>query len=681
MTYNLRNKTFSCLLLVIFTSSALIPFILENSKPPIINDPNFHENMYQDLSDFTKTIDNSWSIENDQSRFPYKLLESEYGSGNTFDIMDNLSFNHPFELNLTKLTYLSANSESFFSIDQIAGYSQNLKYNIISITAITDYVYIESSVSSDDALAEGEYLTIVQGFEITSDYANFLGADIFLDINGAGTLGIYSLDLFLIKDEEIEEVYPDINNVSKILSNDTHSPYDSGNILPSSVENGFTFYDFNDVILSRGKYFIVANLSTIDTSSPGQTFEWKYNKDAPYGGKSYRYDDAKSQWDNETEKVDYTLMPKILQLNSSKQPMTYTPVDINLTDNLVEIHDVDQSILDVGRHNLTSTVSVNIKFNNSYSFNKLFYGSSAYQTNNASYSDYSTSWNISWDINLIDFTSFTNPSRVHRIITPNDWDDSSFTFILNTSIPLIGQKVTNGYSCDLSEILFGNTYNGGNLVFSSHSPNYLYDTSLTDGITETDTFVLGYWTYNTTHSIGHEGSTISADIFIKDTSLVDITTGKLNFTLFDPNGNIIPFKTQIYANLSYFDTSNYTLLSSTQTSPGLYELSTSIDPSIYGTDIEGYWTVAYHWNNGSEVGFFSKRITVIKDTEAIFEWEELPANGEWFNNSLQDIRRINGHDISIRVVYYHSSDPFFTGYGTLISIVNWCIISTTKLIV
>ena len=96
-------------------------------------------------------------------------------------------------------------------------------------------------------------------------------------------------------------------------------------------------------------------------------------------------------------------------------------------------------------------------------------------------------------------------------------------------------------------------------------------------------------------------------------------------------------------------------------------LSTSIDPSIYGTDIEGHWTAVFHWNNGTEVGFFSKRITVIKDTEAIFEWEELPTNGEWYNNSLQDIRRINGHDISIRVVYYHLSEPFFTGYGTLIS--------------
>ncbi|MCK4845766.1 MAG: hypothetical protein KAS95_08845, partial [Candidatus Heimdallarchaeota archaeon] len=102
---------------------------------------------------------------------------------------------------------------------------------------------------------------------------------------------------------------------------------------------------------------------------------------------------------------------------------------------------------------------------------------------------------------------------MHRIITPDDWDDSSFTFILNTSIPIIGQKVTNGYSFDLSEILDGATYNGGNIVFSTLSPNYLYETTLTDGITETDSFILGYWTYNTTHSIGHEGSAISADIF------------------------------------------------------------------------------------------------------------------------------------------------------------------------
>ncbi|MCK4845765.1 MAG: hypothetical protein KAS95_08840, partial [Candidatus Heimdallarchaeota archaeon] len=308
--------------------------------------------------------------------------ESEYGSGNTFDIMDDLSFNHPFELNLTKLIYISTESENFFSIDQIAGYSQNLKYNITSITAITEYINVESSVSNSDALADNEYVTIVQGFEIISYYANFVGADIFLDILGSGSLGTYTLDLFLIKDEG---VYPDINNVSKILSNDTNSPYDSGNIVPSAVENGLTFYDFDDVILLKGKYFVVANLSTVDTTNPGQTFEWKFKNGIPFPEKSYRLDEETLVWEDVTGSIDYTLMPKIQPLNSSMQPMTYTPDDINLDDNLVAIHDVDQSIIDVGRHNLTSSVSVNIKFNNSYSFNNLFYGSSAYQTNNASY--------------------------------------------------------------------------------------------------------------------------------------------------------------------------------------------------------------------------------------------------------------------------------------------------------
>ena len=42
-----------------------------------------------------------------------------------------------------------------------------------------------------------------------------------------------------------------------------------------------------------------------------------------------------------------------------------------------------------------------------------------------------------------------------------------------------------------------------------------------------------------------------------------------------------------------------------------YEVNTTFDPSVYGTDVEGYWTVAYYWNNGTEVGFFSKRIIVI----------------------------------------------------------------------
>ena len=159
--------------------------------------------------------------------------------------------------------------------------------------------------------------------------------------------------------------------------------------------------------------------------------------------------------------------------------------------------------------------------------------------------------------------------------------------------------------------------------FTTYSPNYLYDYILSDDLIETNEFSLGYWETNITHAIGYNGSIINAEIFVKDSAFSDVLTGSVNFTLYDPNGEIIPIKIESdYTSISFTDVTSYTILETTQVSAGRYSLTTAFDPSINGTDIEGYWTAVFLWENGTESGFYSFRIYVSKSTRASFNWEE-----------------------------------------------------------
>ena len=269
-----------------------------------------------------------------------------------------------------------------------------------------------------------------------------------------------------------------------------------------------------------------------------------------------------------------------------------------------------------------------------------------------------------WNVDLIDLSTYTNPKRTHIIAVPRDWNKLSFSILLNGSIPISGLDISSGFSLDLDLLFSGSKFFGGEIMLQTTSPNYLYNAYL-----NSKEFSLGYWTANSSHASGYEGSTVTSDIHIRNDAITEETTGTLNFTLFDPNGRIVPFKTDVqgtYGNLSYIDSSNYSLLDSTQDSAGHYLVQTAFDPSIYGTDKEGYWTAVYFWQNGTEAGFYSERIRVIKRTLTEFYWESYSGSGVWTNDTEANVLVISGDSIDLRAYYYNISDPFFLAANNII---------------
>ncbi|MCG3216355.1 MAG: hypothetical protein KAS63_06525, partial [Candidatus Heimdallarchaeota archaeon] len=314
-------------------------FLINDQLSRIMGDSEILETSVQKIEDQSK-YDPMISLS-------YTPINQIGSIGDNRSIIDELNVNHPFEVNLTKALYDSTTSTGNYSIAAISGYTSLLKYNISSMTAIPDYLYIEDAKSGNDDLADGSFLAIAQGFEITWDYAEFYGADIWFEIDGSGSLGTSALDLFLVKDNGSD---PDINNASSILSNDINDPYTDINPVPSEDAGDLTFYDFEDVILEKGKYLVIANLSSVDATAT-ENFAWVYKNGVPFLGNSCRYDATTLNWE-ERANADYTLMPYVLPLNSSQQPLTYNDPDlISLTDNALAINDVDQTIIGTGFHN------------------------------------------------------------------------------------------------------------------------------------------------------------------------------------------------------------------------------------------------------------------------------------------------------------------------------------------
>ncbi|MHA1203907.1 MAG: hypothetical protein ACTSSL_03070 [Candidatus Heimdallarchaeaceae archaeon] len=137
----------------------------------------------------------------------------------------------------------------------------------------------------------------------------------------------------------------------------------------------------------------------------------------------------------------------------------------------------------------------------------------------------------------------------------------------------------------------------------------------------------------------------------------------MNITLFDPNGNILPNKGNLSAiNPKYIfnDVTSYTKTGLDFSSHGLVTDHIIIDPSN-GTDLPGFWAAVVFWNNGTEVGFYTKRIIVQSQTVFTAEWETEPSSGVW---TSETIARKSGDSIKINTTFYNISEPFFSGLGT-----------------
>lgn len=642
----------------------------------MISSPLFLQN-FNNATPFDNILSNTLSNNNNslnnktnelehlkQSPFSYTPITSHSSEGVNLNVSDKISFSHSFSLNLDSTNHYT----NSYSINSFTGYTPELFYNITDITAIPEYFPVETSWGgSNIELAYNQYLSILQGFDVPWDYAEFVGADIYLETVGSGSLGSVELELWLIEDEG---VFPDMNNPNN-LSFDFSAPYTNANPVPSAATNNFTFYDFNDTIIPKGDYFIVANLSVVDITDPSQRFAWNYKTGVPYNGKSYLWDQS-ATWLNRTNNYDFPLIPKLLPLDINKNPKTFTnPASANLTDNGNPITTVNQLILGTGAHDLSTNLSISISFNNSYSYLRTYNGLSSFHACNSTFLDYSIYWNISWSVDQIDFSPYSNPEREHILLSPSDWNTSFYTILVNNTTPTDITRISAGYLIDLDLLIQNKNYFAADLKLDTTSPNYLYSTCNTNGTLETNSYRLGYWTpINITHSLGVEGSSINCEVCIKDISLLDISMGELNLSIYNPEGNINPLKINGFDNLTYIDTSFYSIVESDQISPGIYQVSTAFDPSVYGSDQPGYWTLTYFWNNGTEVGFFSRRISVNIYTSALFEWQVTPDTDIWTFDNSEKIKRIFGDTLNVRVRCYSKTEPFFSGEGVYISSAN-----------
>ncbi|MCK4973532.1 MAG: hypothetical protein KAS52_09430, partial [Candidatus Heimdallarchaeota archaeon] len=291
-----------------------------------------------------------------------------------------------------------------------------------------------------------------------------------------------------------------------------------------------------------------------------------------------------------------------------------------------------------------------------YNFINSITADSYFAAFNSTAGDYSIHWNVTWAISSVDPSPFSIYDRIIQVATVSDWYDSPICYYNDTNtFPTI-------LSSDIYLCYLDTNISAGNFRLETSSPNFIQSLELSNGEELTNLYSLGHWTTDGINATGFEGSTIYSTITLIENAI----SGTLNFTLFNPDGEIIPLKTSLPTNLSYSDLFSYTLLNPTPDGPGLYSSEITLDPSVYGSDLEGIWTAFVYWNNGTEIGIFSQPIYIQALTYLNVEWEEIPENGNWISNVTQTIVRQNGDELFINSSFYKLSEPFFTSYGEII---------------
>ncbi|MHA1201852.1 MAG: hypothetical protein ACTSQ4_04955 [Candidatus Heimdallarchaeaceae archaeon] len=580
----------------------------------------------------------------DYSSFPYTPVTNLSGSGNTFDVEDILTVYDDFSLNFTYNSLTGYFEDNFTNVDITSAYDSSLlNYNMTQVLAKQDFYPIETEENGFTELKEA-LPAIAQSFEVKWDYATFFGADLYFADDGSALNS--DLEIFIVKADESTGA----PNMSYIYSNELNGPYNGSNRIPST----FQYYDFEDVVLEKGKYFVVAKLTSPSTAVP-KFFRWYSNSVPLYESDTY-YQNIGQTWDLQAF-VDHTLIVEMLPSNQTGYAMEFQDLStITLKDNGVDLQNIDSQITSIGFHNLTSDTSLEITFNNSYSFINSIIADSYFAAFNSTAGDYSILWNLTWDVSSVDPSTFSIYERMIQVATMSDWYDSPTCYYNDTdTFPTILSSDT--YFCYLDS----NT-SAGSFRLETSSPNFIQSLELSDGEELTNMYSLGHWTTDGINATGYEGSTIYSTITLIENSI----SGTLNFTLFNPEGEIITLKTSLPTNLTYSDLSSYALLDPTPDSPGVYTSEITLDPSVYGSDPEGIWTVFVYWNNGTEIGIYSQPVYIQSLTYLNIEWEEIPDNSNWINNVTQTIVRQNGDELLINSSYYKLSEPFFTNYGEII---------------
>ena len=577
----------------------------------------------------------------------YEPVTSNSGTGSNFTVHDHLNVEHSFSLDFT----YSAIDKKFvadYTIDTISGYSDEfLNYGITSIEAKQDNYTIEE-LADDDQVLIGSVLAIAQGFEVLWVNAEFYGAYLYLDTDSyIGNLGLNELDLFLVKADEATGK----PNMSNIISSSLTNSYSASNPLPAV--DALAYYDFIDTNLDQGEYFIVANLTVPDAASQRQ-FVWNGHLESSDSGGPTYYMDELSIWGSEIA-MDHTLIIDMLPSDGLGVARIFTNLDeINLEDNSNPVTSFTQSISSTGLHQLASDTSIVVNFTNQYTFYQEILVSSLYDAFNSTYDSSSIYWNFTWNIESVDYSPYSNLNRSQLLFVPTDWHNTPSAQYNLTPIASIS------YTSEGYELFLGDNPDVNNITLQTISHNYVENLALTDGTNPTEKFTLGYWTNDGIDAFGHEGDSVEISVSIKNLE----SSGELNFTLFDPDGKILPIKSSLPSDLTYTDTSVYSYDGITSTGPGEFTSSIVLDPSVYGSDQVGYWTAYIFWENGSEIGIFSKRISVQSSITFNATWEVLPSSDMWTDDDSQIILRKNGDPINVKASYFSNSEPFFSEFGT-----------------
>lgn len=599
------------------------------------------------ISDTIYSRDTSNDI-SEYSMNAYNPVTNVSDMGSTFTARDRLTVDHDFSLNLT-YDDIEDKFVSDYTIDLISGFTaENLQYGITEVRAKQDNYTIEDLFDDEQVIIDPSVIAIAQGFEIIWSNATFYGAYLNLDLFGdVAHTGNNELELLLVK-AETSSGKP---NMSNVISSDVNSSYNVVNPLTSPGVT--TYYDFNDVTLEQGFYFIVANLTVWDDSAQ-KLFSWRGRlKSSGFGGDTYYRDDTFT-WSSLIP-IDHTLILDMLPVDENGTAMVFPDLDeITLEDNLVAVNTFTDSISSAGSHNITSDTSIEIDFTNVYAFYNDAVASSIFEAYNSTFDSFSIYWNFTWNIESVDYSPYTNFNRTQLLYTPADWYDVPNAYYNSTPISSKAQT-SEGYL-----LLLGNNTDAGIIDLHTSSPNYIQTLSLSDDIGLSEEFTLGYWTNDGVTAYGNEGDTVYASINIKN--LED--TGDLNFTLFDPEGNILPIKSSLPVNLSYTDTSSYTQAGITSSGSGLYTSDISLDPSVYGSDPVGYWTAFVFWENGTEIGIYSTKISIQSSIIFNASWETLPSSDVWTADDSQTILRMNGDALNVKASFFSNTEPFFTEFGT-----------------
>ncbi|MHA1407853.1 MAG: hypothetical protein ACTSSG_10825 [Candidatus Heimdallarchaeaceae archaeon] len=637
------------LLLLISTSSKYmnIGFLPEYDVKRVKRPQNARDGLLSESKRSRAYGENSFSSSK-TIKLDYIPRTTMEGTGKNFTIADSIQVYHEFSLHLNSTNSFSDS----FTITNLENYDYtSLNYNL-SITSTADLFKYET-IENKDTVLTNTVTMLAHRFQVTWDYTLFSRVRMYLKPNLAG-YGSDVLELLLVPEDSFG--YP---NMSNVLSSDINGPYNASNPLPSSVSGNFAYFDFEDRVLTPGTYFVVANLTAYDTND-NTGFVWRSQQGSTYK-ESFYYDGS---WNGpNVDNKGLTFIAELMPSTNIGEPLNFDdPTDVALQDNGLPILSLNQSISDNGTHILTTNTPIKIEFNNNYLFERSFEATSTFSVTNSTYYSYSISWAIEWNFPIVVFSPYYSPIRISKITTSTDWDNNSFSFEYNHSLSISGTRIKNRYECELNSLIIGDSFKGGSLTLLTTSPNYLFSVN-----SNSKKFKLGYWTTNGTHSIGHNGSSFIAEIEVKETAVKPAETGVFNFTLYNPKGEIYSRYSSTNPNIIYVDVTDYSLTRSSQDSPGSYSIQTIFDPSIYDSQQEGYWTACYYWQNGSEVGYYSERISVVKQTISEFFWEEEEGQGIWMNDTLSSITRINGEKIKIKSYYFNISDPFFVGLGNVIN--------------